>query len=331
MKNTPVKEQSTSTTSLPAWLNQASQSNYDFAKSLPDFVPYTGQGVAGLTPDQQQAFDLMRSTVGAGQSAAAPAGAGFSNAMNFTAPQLTADGISSTVTGLMNPYQSQVVDAANAEIERQRILKDQQNGAAAAKAGAFGGDRYGVVQGMNDRDFMTTKANTTASLLKGGYDTALSTALSMGQGNQNAALQGAGINLQGAAGLTDFGKAMQAMGINDVNGLLTTGGVQQQTDQAQKTFDYNEFLRQIQQPYQKLQGMNQSVAAAKTDTTTNSQSQKDSYSNPLAGILGAGLGIAGMFGTGGLSGLGGLAGLLGGGSGVASTMKVGNQYFPMYT
>lgn len=318
MKNTPTTEKTSTTTAVPQWLQDASAGNVDYAKNLA-ITPYTGTGVAGLTPQQLQAIQAQGANVGQGQAVAAPAAGGFTNAMNFTAPQLSGAGIGADVAGLMNPYQSQVVDAATAEIERNRLLQENQNGAMAAKAHAFGGDRHGVVDALNNRDFNTISANTTGTLLKGGYDTALATALGIGQGNQNATIQGAGINLAGSNALAGFGKQLQDMNWADVQGLLTTGGVQQQNDQQKQTFDYNEFLRQQQAALQKGQLMQGATSGARVTTTADGTTTKDSYTNPLAQIAGLGLGAASLFGTGGLSaGLMASGGLLGGGLGLGS-------------
>lgn len=328
MKNTPTTEKTATANTVPQWLNDASQGTYTAATNL-STAPYTGTGVAGLTPQQLQAIQMQGGNVGQGQAIAAPAVGGATNAMNFTAPQLSGASVGADVAGLMNPYQSQVVDAANAELERNRTIQQNSLDAQAAKSHAFGGDRVGVVQALNDRDFNTQKATTTSNLLSSGYDKALATALGIGQGNQNASIAGAGINLQGTNALAGLGKQFQDMNYADVTGLLTTGGVQQQNDQAKATFDYNEFLRQQQAALQKQQAMQGAVSGARTDTNTDSTTTKDSYSNPLAQIAGLGLGAASLFGTGGLSALA-MPGLLGGSGAAMGAMQVGNQFFPQY-
>lgn len=327
MKNTPVTEKSTSTTSVPDWLQSASQNNIANAGNI-STAPYTGTGVAGLTPQQLQAIQAQGHNVGAGQAIAAPAQGGFTNAMNFTAPQMSGASIGADVAGLMNPYQSQVVDAAAAEIERNRLMQENNNGAMAAKAHAFGGDRHGVVDALNNRDFNTISANTTGTLLKGGYDTALQTALGVGQSNQGAAISGAGVNLAGSNALAGFGQMVQGLNANDVQGLLGTGGVQQGNDQQKLTFDYQEFQRQQQAALQRQQMMNQATAGARATTTTDGSTTKDSFTNPLAQLMGMGLAGASLMGTGGMSGV---AGLLGGGGGAAGVMNVGSQYFPKFS
>jgi hypothetical protein len=330
LKNTPTTEKSTSTTTLPAWLNAASENNYNYASNI-STAPYTGTGVAGLTPEQLEAIRRATGNVGVGQNALAPAMAANTNAMNFTAPQITTANVTDSVNGLMNPYQSQVVDAANYELERQRVLQQQKLDAQAAASKAFGGDRSGVVQAMNDRDYGTLKAKTTSDLLSAGWDKAVATAMDMAKSNQGASISSAGINLAGAAQGMAGAKSLSDMGWNDVTGLLGAGGVQQANDQAKMSFDYNEFLRQKQAELAKSQAMQGAVAGAKTDTTTNSSTTKDNYSNPIAQALGLGLGALSMFGTGGLSAIPGLlgGGMMGSGAALGS-MQIGNQLFPAF-
>lgn len=57
------------TTQLPAWVEGASQSNYNLAKDIANkpYTPYEGQRVAGFTPDQNAAQDYLRANTGAYQ------------------------------------------------------------------------------------------------------------------------------------------------------------------------------------------------------------------------------------------------------------------------
>ncbi len=312
MKDTPTTSTSTQTTTLPQWLNNASQATYNSATGL-NTSPYSGQGVAGLTPQQIQAMQLEGQTVGQGTGIANGAVTGATNAMNFTAPQLTASGINSNVAGLMNPYQQSVVDAANAQIDRNNTLTKQANNSAAAKANAFGGDRAAIVNGMADRDANTNKATTDANLLQSGYNTALTTALNMGTANQGAAINGAAVNLNGANALSGIGTNITNLNNADVQGLLSSGGVLQNNNQAGLTFDYNNWLQSQQAALQKQQAMQNAVSGAKTDTTTNGSTTTDQWSNPLMQIAGLGLGVAGLM-SGNPAGLSGISGLLGNGS-----------------
>ena len=57
------------------------------------------------------------------------------------------------VGAFMNPYTSEVIDRTQQDIERQRQLASQQLGARATQAGAFGGSRQGVAEGVLAGEF----------------------------------------------------------------------------------------------------------------------------------------------------------------------------------
>jgi hypothetical protein len=73
----------------------------------------------------------------------------------------------------MNPYTQQVIDLAGQDIERQRQMTQNQLGAQAQAAGAFGGSRQGVAEAMTNSEFARQMAETTAGLRQQGFQTAL--------------------------------------------------------------------------------------------------------------------------------------------------------------
>lgn len=317
MKSQPTAKNTTSSTSIDQWLSGAAQHNVANAGSLPAPTPYTGQGTAGLTPAQLQAIQLAMHNAGSGTDFVNSAAGGATNAMNFNAPQVSTGDIGAGIQGLLNPYVGAQVTSATDEINRQRDMTNVRNESAAAANHAWGGDRAGVVQAENDRNADVTKNNAITGLLGNAYNTALSTSTGVVQGNQNASIAGAGVNLAGANALGGLGPLLKSLGISDVNSLLQTGGVQQSTDQAGKTFNYQDFLRQIQQQQQNQNAATQAIGSAPHGTTGNSTETSQIYSNPLAGVLGAGLGIAGLM-SGNPMALSGIGGLLGTGPGSSS-------------
>lgn len=234
---------------------------------------------------------------------------GAANAMNFAAPTTSIPGFNGQVQGLLSPYTQNVIDASNTELDRQKTMEQQQNDATSSRLGVFGGDRAAVASGETNRNYDQLKASNTANLLNTGFNNATNTAMGINSQNINSILQGAGINLSGSNSLANMAGQTQQYGANDVAGLLNTGGVQQGNAQQQNTFDYNEFLRQIQQRYQQQGAVNSTLSSVPHDSTQTQQSQI--YSNPLAGIAGLALGAA----TGNpMAMMSGVNGLLGGGS-----------------
>jgi hypothetical protein len=82
-----------------------------------------------------------------------------------------------------NPFQQQVIDAANQGFDHTRQQTLQQGHATAVGQHAFGGDRTAVLDSLTNDDFARQSAQMEAGLRSAGYDRALSTAQTE---NQNA-------------------------------------------------------------------------------------------------------------------------------------------------
>jgi hypothetical protein len=112
----------------------------------------------------------------------------------------------------MSPYQQQVIDTTLSEFDRQRQIAQQQIGAKAIQAGAFGGAREGVQQAEFGAQSLQDRAALQAQLLQQGY----------GQAQQAA--QTAFTQQQGLASL-------QPQLISGQIGALSALGQQQQQQQ----------------------------------------------------------------------------------------------------
>lgn len=76
-----------------------------------------------------------------------------------------------------NPYQQQVVDTVQQDIERQRQLAMNNLGAQAQAAGAYGGSRQGVAEGVTNAEYGRMAANALAPLRAQGYNTSVANAM----------------------------------------------------------------------------------------------------------------------------------------------------------
>ncbi len=294
-KKTPVTE--TSTTSVPSWVTAAGQNNINFANNIPGFTPYSGVGVAGADPLQQQAFGVAGGMPGQFSGDIQSALQGLQGGLNFSAPNLTSSGLVSDAQGLLSPYFQDVINANNASIDRQKAMAGQGVMSQAAQAGVAAAgptmdDRAGLLLNDSNRNFEQIRASTNANTMQGAYNTALQTALGMGQGNQNAALQGAGLRNNTAGMIGNLASTGAGMGWNDVQGLLSAGGVGRGIDQQGRDFDVNQWMMGYQHPFMQLNAMNSALGGAKYDTTTTGT--KEVVSSPLAQIAGMGLGLYGM-------------------------------------
>jgi hypothetical protein len=69
----------------------------------------------------------------------------------------------------MSPYQQEVIDTTLTEFDKQRQMAQQQIGANAVKAGAFGGAREGIQQAEYGAQTLQDRAALQAQLLQQGF------------------------------------------------------------------------------------------------------------------------------------------------------------------
>jgi hypothetical protein len=328
-KSTPSTTTTTQNTTIPSWLTNAAQGNISYANGIPQYTPYSGQPISGLTPAQLQAITTAINGAGAYTPALNGAITGANGAVNFTAPQLTTGGINANTSALMSPFTQGVVDTTNAEINRQRGLELNNNASAAATAHAFGTDSQANNDANTNRNFDQILAQTDAGLYNTGFNNAQGAAINMGNTNLQSILAGAGINLEGSGLLGN----LAGLGTNitgaTTNNLLNAGGVAQNTATQQGLFTAQQYQDAYNSLFQKLQGQTQAIGSAPHDTSQTGTQTTPYYYSPLGQIAGIGLGIAGL-GLGGPigAGLGALPGLLGlGGNGAATSAS---QMGPMF-
>ena len=156
------------------------------------------------------------------------------------------------ISQYMNPYTQEVIDQSMADIERQRLMQQQQTAAQAQAAGAFGGSRQGVAQALTNEAFARQAAQTSANLRQQGFGQAtglaqsdLNRQLQAQQLNQAAGLQGAGFQLGaqsqlGGMGLTGYNLAQTELDRFMANEAakqgMQTGLYGQEMGQAQSFF-----------------------------------------------------------------------------------------------
>ncbi len=174
----------------------------------------TQGGVAGLSPLQQQAFQMAPQAAFAG---AGSMGAG-SQLMGQAGMTTTPD----VVQNYMNPYTSNVVD----EMGRLQQKNIQQNvlpglNAAGASTGNFGSSRMANATGQTMADMQANLTGQQYGALNTGYQNAMTSA-------------GADLNrtLQSGQALGNLGTQQNQTSLAGLNELNTLGGVQQAQGQA---------------------------------------------------------------------------------------------------
>ena len=292
---------------LPKFQEDFLANIFTSAQNLADdgTMPFAPQKLADLSQGQQQAITSALQGVGSFQpflqQGAEAIGQGIGQlgtAQNYVAGA----GFSPTdFQQFMDPFTEEVIAATQADIARQGAMQQNQLGASAVGAGAFGGARQGIAQGEIARNVMDQQARTGAQLRSQGFAQAQNLAQQAAQQQlKQAQLTGqlgqtvAGLGTQTAA----LGQLGQQMGVQDINTLLGIGGLQQGQAQKQLDIDKQNLLATQALPFQKigfLSDIFKGVPSLQQTATTTSM-PRPSTSSQLLGLGIAGLGAVGQAG-----------------------------------
>lgn len=110
-----------------------------------------------------------------------------------------------SVTDYMNPFQQEVTQQTLAEMNRQAAIQQQGVASQAAKAGAFGGSRFGVQQAELGRNQAQAQGQVISQQYAQNYSQAQQAAMDAFQ-NQQARMQQAGQLALGAGSLASTGQ-----------------------------------------------------------------------------------------------------------------------------
>jgi len=238
------------------------KSGQDLIKDLPALPKETVQGISGA---EQQALDTARQSV-AQRPDYLSMGVGSLGQASLTAADAAAQAKGTTgqfdpasTQAFMNPYQQQVIDEYTKEMQRQFDISRQGRAAQALGAGAFGGGREGVLEAEAMTGFQRQLGQGLAGLMSSGYQQAQNAAMQAFE-NQQRRGQLAAQNLGNIGRLQTgigqmFGQfAPIASGVTerDVSTLARIGATERGIGQAERTADYQNLLRQYQQPFQAL-------------------------------------------------------------------------------
>jgi hypothetical protein len=214
----------TNKTDIPPWLQEAAISNLGFANDVAakPYEQYQGAQVAGVTPDQQAAYDYVRQNLGTGSTA-------ISNA----AQGITGSNLTTTAQGLLNPYLGAVEAPALDAVARQGANAQNDLAAKAAGAGAFGGTRFGVQAGELGAATARQAGELSANIRSQGWDKAVGTAVQQAQTLGTLAGQAQQSGLAGASALSAAGAQQQQIEQARINAAVNDWTTQQDWGQQQ--------------------------------------------------------------------------------------------------
>ena len=187
--------------------------------------------------------------------------------------------LSADLEAYQNPFRQQVIDNTLGDLDRARQIQLQSDQDAAIGRGAFGGSRSALLESETNRNFADRAGDIASKLNLQGYDRATGLASQdIGREMQNRQFQ---------AGLCGNQLAEQYQNFVLLAGI---GNQQQMLNQAGNDFNFNEFLRQENDPYKRLAALTGTVSGIPVNQSTSSQKQTG-----LGDILGAGSQLAGMY------------------------------------
>ena len=242
----------------------------------------------GATLAGQAGQGALGTTGRAAEYGAQGSAAGQAYGQNATNPD--------AVQQYMNPYLKATLDPALQLQNQQFGMIDAQNQGKATQAGAFGGGRQAVMQGLNQQNQMLAQNQ----LVGGAYNQAFNTANQNMQEAGRQGMAGAGLGLQGIsaeqAGFAQAGNqgtnlsniANQGLGAQQgIYAAQAGAGAQQQAlEQAQMAQAQRNFDQKIAYPQQQINNMSnvlRGVPLTGTGTTSTYQAPPSALSQ-LAGL-----------------------------------------------
>jgi hypothetical protein len=348
---------------LPSWLDSASQQAVSAASQLQseNYAPqYTGQMVADPSALTNQYYSAVQGLQGQGMGAYNATGNAYQGMLGQLAPQ-TAGGINqlsnqlygnylggvvnpsagllgnymgqgtgsqqiaANQASLMSPYLNEVVNPT-LQLGAQSLAQNLQTiGAGANQAGAFGGTRQGVQEGVAQSQAALSGAQYIGNLLSSGYNAAMPVSQALEQQGYGAANTLAGQLQSGYAGAQQAGQGIAnqnlAAGLTSAQnlpglltaqqnasvqqaGLLQSAGQQQEAyQQALDSANYGNWYEQANAPYQNLQTLLSSVSGVPygynyssqgTSSGTSTNTSTPSLANQVSQGVGLVSSIAGL-------------------------------------
>lgn len=312
--------QSISQTNLPEYARPYFERLMDRAEgqSLATYQPFEGSRIAETPTDINRAFDITRDVASSGI-------AGLPQAMGVVGQNMeagqqiagqAADPFAYTPAGqftaetaqqYMSPYMQAVVD----EQSRRAIQRfDEQRGARASQAvqaGAFGGSRQAVQEGLAERSLAEQLGGIQAQGLQDAFQQAsqqfgqdraalLAQEQAQADANQRARqgqLEALGFSSQQAQQMVGLGESGRAADIQGAQLLEAIGKSQLGREQEGLDLAYQDFLRQQAYPEQQLQ-LFSSILRGVPMQPTSIQTAYAPY-NPMQQLLGAGLTGIGLY------------------------------------
>jgi len=225
------------------------------------YQAFTGQRIAQLSPEEQQAANVVAQQIlpQAGQL-------GAIGAQTFDA---------ATAAQYINPYQEQVIAGTLSDLGEQYGMAQRALGARAIGAGAFGGAREGVERALGTERFIEQVGDVSSRLRQAGFESGAQRFAA----DRAAQLGAAQAQLQGLAGA--------------VTGLAGAGATARGIEQAGLAEAYRDFIEEREYPTEQVRQVIGALAGA--PIRTYGEERSGFVGTPVAGpsVFGQVAGAAG--------------------------------------
>jgi len=294
------------------------------------YVPYTGERVAGFTPEQSKVqtevagltapggFGRAATGLGTGEALGyGTAGLGLSQAFGYSPTAISGGTFGAPeAASYMSPYQSNVTDIAVREARKQADLAKTAGMTGAIGRGTFGGARQALLQSEQERGAQQNIANIRAQ----GQQDAYLNAQKMFESDQARRMKAAELGQQGqqyAAGLgKDLGVAglqtgleasakqgalaatEQVSNLERLKAQAASAGEKQALQQEINNLKYQQFQEQKNYEKAQLDYLSNILRgnAAALGTTQVQYAPAPSLASQLGGVGLAGLGLYNILG-----------------------------------
>lgn len=254
----PAQTNQVNKVELPAWVNDASQQNWQMAKDVAGrpLQQFAGPDVADPSTMTTEGYGMLKGMLGRDDATYGKAQDLYSKSAGMP-----------DIQSFLNPYTAEVEKNAitNANISLDKNLAGAAD--AAQRSGAWGGSRGAVEQAVTRSEGIRNIGDLTAQLRKQGFDTALGAAQTQQVGERSA-----------AAGMVGTAGARQTAGLTDVQSMLSAGGQEQAQRQSLIDAAKAKFTEARNYPIEQL---NLRLAAlgmspyGKTETTNKTATSED--------------------------------------------------------
>ena len=205
------------------------------------FQQYGGEFVAPLAPSQLAGIQNTNTAAGQAQPFF-----GAATGLTLSGAKDVGPLTQGQIGYYQNPYTQAVAAPTLQALQQQQGQERTAQQSQAIRSGAFGGDRAGLERANLARQQALGTAQAIAPIYQQGYQQAVQTA----QGQQGVVAQDLARRMQAGQQIAGLGTGAQQAALQGAQAQMGAGQVQQQTQQAQDTAQYQQFLQERGYPFQ---------------------------------------------------------------------------------